>query len=70
MIDEFQVREVLGVKGIKGSDRLVLSEKEEHVHAAISVAIGERELDLTVNQARSLARMLNRLARRVEARNT
>lgn len=65
VIDEFKVREMAGIQ--RDKDHKILAVEKE---ADVSVGIGPFEIYLSVDQARKLARMLNRLARRVEARNT
>lgn len=74
MIDEFEVREIGGVTGLKtnthneiGAVRIL--ERDDHINIVISRSCASSNPpQLTIDAARSLARQLYRMARRIEAR--
>jgi len=72
-MDEFAVREVLGVAQIYEDTRgnvasVRLSEGDNRIRLSVWCA-GSGPPELTPDQARKLARQFNRLARRIELRN-
>lgn len=62
MLDEFEVREILGV----AVGPVVVTERDKDA----VLAIGMRETVLTTHDLRKLARYLNRIAGRIELRTT
>lgn len=75
MIDEFAVREVGGVTGLKTKTHeevasVRILEQQDCIHVVIARSqSSSNPPQLTIDAARSLARMLYRMARRIEQRN-
>ena len=65
-MDEFDIREIAGVKGLSDSVRLV--EDETRILLTAMERTAANTVPLTPDQARRLARQLHRLARRVDIR--
>jgi hypothetical protein len=66
MIDEFAVREVLGVVTERPYPTTVTAYEGDTV---VVLRIGAHDANLTSSSARRLARQLHRIAQRIEERN-
>jgi hypothetical protein len=74
VIDEFAVREVLGVTSVHTATHgescaVRLNEGDHRMSIVVAKPSGSDPAELTPDQARRLARQLYRLARRIDRRN-